>query len=191
MSDNLPKFHLNIIDLKHEGVKLFMAHYSKYSCSMKSLYQQAHSILYNAQTAVIPGKTFAIFHPKSITIDVRPYERIESMLCEFEQDEERVIHFNANYFVMLSKMINETPASKVDEDGNSSIMNSKEVQERNEGFFEHLLKGLLLHGIVHAIQFNGNPTCPRLVTEGIADWVRIKADLIPPWWKPEYKEGKE
>lgn len=191
MSDKIPKFYLNIIDKEHEGVKLFLAYYSKHSCSVKNLYKQAHSILYNAQTAVIPGKTFAVFHPKCITIDIGPLKRNESIVCEFKCEDKRRINFNANYFVTSCKHIHDTPVSKKDKGGNSSTIDLKKEQERNESSFEHIFKGLLLHGIVHAIQFNGNLTCPCLVTEGIADWVVMKAGLSPPWWKLEYKEGKK
>ena len=35
------------------------------------------------------------------------------------------------------------------------------------------------------IQYNGFGTCPSGLIEGIADWVRLNADLSPPHWKKE------
>lgn len=47
------------------------------------------------------------------------------------------------------------------------------------------IMGVLTHEMVHCYQYNAFGTCPGGLTEGIADWVRLNADLSPPHWKKE------
>jgi len=42
--------------------------------------------------------------------------------------------------------------------------------------------GVLTHETVHCYQYNAQSTCPGGLIEGIADYVRLKADLSPPHW---------
>lgn len=51
------------------------------------------------------------------------------------------------------------------------------------------IAGVLVHELVHCLQYNGVNTCPSGLIEGIADWVRLKAGLAPPHWK-RTGEGK-
>jgi len=45
------------------------------------------------------------------------------------------------------------------------------------------IQGVLVHEMVHAWQWNALGTAPVGLTEGIADFVRLKAGLSPPhWW---------
>ncbi|KAK2013115.1 plant basic secretory protein [Colletotrichum eremochloae] len=45
------------------------------------------------------------------------------------------------------------------------------------------IMGVLTHEMVHCFQYNANGTCPGGLIEGIADWVRLNAQLSPPHWK--------
>jgi hypothetical protein len=45
--------------------------------------------------------------------------------------------------------------------------------------------GVLTHEMVHCYQYNAFGTCPGGLIEGIADWVRLNAQLSPPHWKKE------
>ena len=47
------------------------------------------------------------------------------------------------------------------------------------------IRGVLTHEMVHCLQYNGHDTCPGGLIEGIADWVRLNAELGPPHWKKE------
>ncbi|KAJ6486093.1 hypothetical protein C8R47DRAFT_1129000 [Mycena vitilis] len=47
----------------------------------------------------------------------------------------------------------------------------------------HEILGVLTHEVVHCYQYNGNGTAPGGLIEGIADFVRLHADLGPPHWK--------
>jgi hypothetical protein len=45
--------------------------------------------------------------------------------------------------------------------------------------------GVLTHEMVHCYQYDAFGTCPGGLVEGIADWVRLNANLSPPHWKKE------
>lgn len=45
------------------------------------------------------------------------------------------------------------------------------------------MHGVLVHELVHCFQHNGRGTCPGGLIEGIADWVRLRADLGAPHWR--------
>ncbi|TFK56765.1 plant basic secretory protein, partial [Heliocybe sulcata] len=49
----------------------------------------------------------------------------------------------------------------------------------------HEIMGVLTHEMVHCFQYNGKGKCPGGMIEGVADWVRLHADLAPPHWKRE------
>ncbi|KAJ7597314.1 hypothetical protein C8J56DRAFT_919735 [Mycena floridula] len=44
------------------------------------------------------------------------------------------------------------------------------------------IMGVLVHEVVHCYQYNGNGTAPSGLIEGVADYVRMLADLSPPHW---------
>ena len=46
--------------------------------------------------------------------------------------------------------------------------------------------GVLQHEMVHCFQWNALGTAPGGLIEGVADWVRLRSDLIPPHWKREW-----
>ena len=47
------------------------------------------------------------------------------------------------------------------------------------------IQGVLVHEMVHCWQWNALGTAPVGLIEGVADFVRLKADLSPPHWKKE------
>jgi hypothetical protein len=49
----------------------------------------------------------------------------------------------------------------------------------------HEIMGVLTHEMVHCYQYDAFGTCPGGLIEGIADWVRLNANLSPPHWKKE------
>ncbi|PFH49673.1 hypothetical protein AMATHDRAFT_62641 [Amanita thiersii Skay4041] len=44
------------------------------------------------------------------------------------------------------------------------------------------IEGVLVHEFVHCFQYNACGTCPGGLIEGIADFVRLRANLAPPHW---------
>lgn len=51
------------------------------------------------------------------------------------------------------------------------------------------LRGVLVHELVHCFQYNANGTAPGGFIEGMADYVRYKADLSPPHWRLATRPG--
>ena len=49
----------------------------------------------------------------------------------------------------------------------------------------HEMQGVLVHEMVHCWQWTGQGSAPGGLTEGIADYVRLKAGLSPSHWKKE------
>ncbi|KAJ3056466.1 hypothetical protein HK097_006785 [Rhizophlyctis rosea] len=47
----------------------------------------------------------------------------------------------------------------------------------------HEITGVITHESVHAWQHNGNGTCNGGLIEGIADYIRLRANLAPPHWQ--------
>ncbi|SPO40441.1 uncharacterized protein PSFLO_05923 [Pseudozyma flocculosa] len=48
---------------------------------------------------------------------------------------------------------------------------------------EFEVRGVLVHELVHTVQFDGDGTAPGGLIEGIADWIRLKAGFAPSHWK--------
>lgn len=71
-------------------------------------------------------------------------------------DDHKEIHFSLNYI--------------------KDIATERQQQE---------IQGVLVHEMVHCWQWNGLGTSPSGLIEGIADFVRLKAELAPPHWKKE------
>ncbi|KAI3621976.1 pbsp domain protein [Moniliophthora roreri] len=45
------------------------------------------------------------------------------------------------------------------------------------------IMGVLTHEVVHCFQYDAGGTCPGGLVEGVADWVRLHSNLVPPHWK--------
>ncbi|KAF1992444.1 BSP-domain-containing protein [Aulographum hederae CBS 113979] len=50
---------------------------------------------------------------------------------------------------------------------------------------EKEMLGVIRHEMVHCFQWDAEGSAPGGLIEGIADWVRLKSDLVPPHWKQE------
>lgn len=60
------------------------------------------------------------------------------------------------------------------------IANTPKDRQKSE------MLGVIRHEMVHCWQWAANGTCPSGLIEGIADWVRLRSDLVPPHWKQEW-----
>lgn len=77
-----------------------------------------------------------------------------------------------------------TKGSQLDEEMHKEVHLSTEyIASIASDRLEHEVRGVLLHELVHALQWNGRKTCPGGLIEGIADWVRLKCHLHPPHWR--------
>ncbi|WVW78132.1 hypothetical protein I302_100083 [Kwoniella bestiolae CBS 10118] len=63
------------------------------------------------------------------------------------------------------------------------IMRSVRDGERDMKGATREFKGVLLHELVHTIQHDGQSTCPGWLTESIADYIRLLAQLGPEHWR--------
>jgi hypothetical protein len=53
------------------------------------------------------------------------------------------------------------------------------------------IRGVLVHEMVHCLQYNAQGTCSGGLIEGIADYVRLKAGCAPPHWKKSWDNAGE
>lgn len=44
------------------------------------------------------------------------------------------------------------------------------------------IRGVLVHEMVHVLQYSGKNTAPGWFIEGLADFIRLRAELSPPHW---------
>ena len=52
------------------------------------------------------------------------------------------------------------------------------------------ITGVLVHEMVHVVQWNGQHECNGGLIEGVADWVRLKAGLAPAHWKQRCEDSE-
>jgi hypothetical protein len=94
---------------------------------------------------------------RSVTLILQPMPGVAYTTSSDLDSDHKEIHFSLDYI-------------------NSSIPPSRKTDE---------IMGVLTHEMVHCYQYNAFGTCPGGLIEGIADWVRLNADLSPPHWKKE------
>src|SRR5205814_7754400 len=97
---------------------------------------------------------------RSVTLILRSMPGVAYTTGIDLDDDHKEIHFSTDYIARVSK-------------------DRKEAE----------ILGVLRHEMVHCFQYNGFGTAPGGLIEGIADWVRLKGDLIPPHWS-ESGEGR-
>jgi len=90
---------------------------------------------------------------RSVTLILRSMDGVAYTTGSDLDDDHKEIHLSLEYIDSISK------ARQADE-----------------------ILGVLTHEMVHCYQYNGNHTCPGGLIEGIADWVRLRANLAPPHW---------
>ncbi|KAL8766824.1 MAG: hypothetical protein Q9209_006482 [Squamulea sp. 1 TL-2023] len=100
---------------------------------------------------------------RSVTLVLRPMEGVAYTIGSELDNDHKEIHFSLDYI--------------------SKIPSEPQSRQRNE------IQGVMVHEMVHCWQWNGDDTAPGGLTEGIADFVRLKAGLSPPHWKKERKEN--
>ena len=96
---------------------------------------------------------------RSITLVLRPMDGVAYTTGSDLDDDHKEIHFSLNYIANVPS----EPAKRQQEE----------------------IAGVLVHEMVHAWQWNAFGTAPGGLIEGIADFVRLRANLSPPHWKKE------
>ncbi|KAJ4364644.1 hypothetical protein N0V83_009240 [Neocucurbitaria cava] len=76
-----------------------------------------------------------------------------------------------------------TTGRDIDDDHKEIHINTKYISHISESRQKEEIMGVLVHEMVHCWQHSGFGTAPVGLTEGVADWVRLKAGYAPPHWK--------
>ncbi|KZM21538.1 uncharacterized protein EKO05_0000720 [Ascochyta rabiei] len=76
-----------------------------------------------------------------------------------------------------------TTGLDIDDDHKEIHFSTKYIEHVTESRQKEEINGVLLHEMVHCWQHHGGNTAPGGLTEGVADWVRLKAGYAPPHWR--------
>lgn len=76
-----------------------------------------------------------------------------------------------------------TTGLDLDDDHKEIHLSTKYIEYVGESRRKEEILGVLVHEMVHCWQHHGHNTAPGGLTEGVADWVRLKAGYAPPHWK--------
>ncbi|KAF2837236.1 plant basic secretory protein [Patellaria atrata CBS 101060] len=93
---------------------------------------------------------------RSVTLVLRSMSGVAYTTGKDIDQDHKEIHFSTDYVAQISK-----------------------ERQRSE------MLGVIRHEMVHCWQWNGVSTAPGGLIEGIADWVRLKSDMVPPHWRKE------
>ncbi|KAI0538022.1 BSP-domain-containing protein [Xylaria digitata] len=104
---------------------------------------------------VHPTRGYHIPSTRSVTLIVRPMDGVAYTTgIDLDPEQHKEIHLSSRYVASISP----------DRRG-------------------HEIEGVIVHELVHCYQYNGHGHAPGGLIEGIADWVRLGADLAPPHWR--------
>ncbi|TVY49479.1 hypothetical protein LOCC1_G000590 [Lachnellula occidentalis] len=124
----------------------------------------ASKALHNAVQSVLSllyqspdSLTTTVPSTRSVTLIMRSMPGVAYTTGSDLDDDHKEIHFSLDYI-------------------HSSVSKDRKAHE---------IMGVLTHEMVHCYQYNAKGTCPGGLIEGIADWVRLHAELSPPHWKKE------
>ena len=76
-----------------------------------------------------------------------------------------------------------TTGLDIDDDHKEIHISTKYIEHVPESRQKEEINGVLVHEMVHCWQYHGGNTAPGGLTEGVADWVRLKAGYAPPHWR--------
>ncbi|KAH9870955.1 hypothetical protein J1614_006529 [Plenodomus biglobosus] len=76
-----------------------------------------------------------------------------------------------------------TTGRDIDDDHKEIHFNTRYIAQIPESRQKDEIMGVLVHEMVHCWQHSGYGSAPVGLTEGVADWVRLKAGYAPPHWK--------
>ncbi|KAF2193231.1 BSP-domain-containing protein, partial [Zopfia rhizophila CBS 207.26] len=76
-----------------------------------------------------------------------------------------------------------TTGLDIDDDHKEIHLSTDYINRVPESRQKEEMTGVIVHEMVHCWQWNALDTAPGGLIEGIADWVRLKAGLVPPHWR--------
>ncbi|KAK4057777.1 hypothetical protein OIO90_000996 [Microbotryomycetes sp. JL221] len=158
-----PPLHLKCLDLSHKGSRRFFSRSISPYDALDVACQQVLRVLYpsrprneNGASSNVDATTFEAPAIRSITLHLAPFDGI-AYTCGSDID------FLHKELHLSTKYLTDVDEDRVDDE----------------------IKGVMVHELVHAFQWDGSKHgggVPGGVIEGIADWVRLKVQLAPPHW---------
>lgn len=76
-----------------------------------------------------------------------------------------------------------TTGLDIDDDHKEIHLSTRYIEHVSESRQKEEINGVVVHEMVHCWQHHGGNTAPGGLTEGVADWVRLKAGYAPPHWR--------
>lgn len=164
----LPKLRLELRDLTHRATQIFVGAIDP-SKDIVNLVYTVVNLLYHPRSGSSSasdksksGRTIP-YSPKvpgtrSVTVVVREADGVAYTTGLDIDDDHKEIHFAFDH-----------------------ICNTADLFEDDKAKIRHELIGVLCHELVHCYQKYNN--VPGGLVEGIADWVRLRAELAPPHWE--------
>ncbi|PHH64432.1 hypothetical protein CDD81_4653 [Ophiocordyceps australis] len=162
----LPKLRLEIRDLDHAGAKRFLSTVNPSDCLSTAaasvarlLYPDRFNIPCYASTTTSTPTAASSPSPlppptRSVTLILRDMPGVAHTVSSDLDHDHKQIHLSLSYI--------------------ASIPLDRAAAE---------IAGVVTHELVHCLQHNALGTCPSGLIEGVADWVRLRADLAPPHWR--------
>lgn len=80
-----------------------------------------------------------------------------------------------------------TTGKEIDDAHKEIHLSTRFLEQIDEARRAHEIQGVLVHEMVHCWQWAARGTAPVGLTEGIADWVRLRAGFAPPHWRRAWK----
>ena len=157
-----PKLRLKVLDLAHPGCSIFFAN----SNPCTALAQAVETVL--STLYPLPNTDDLIPPTKSVVLILRSMGGVAYTTGSDSDDDDKRIYFSLDYIKGV--------AEKLTQPGQSGAE----------------IHGVIVHEMVHCWQWNGKGTAPGGLIEGIADYVRLKAGLIPSHWHrggPQWDAG--
>lgn len=163
-----PKLRLHVQDLRHPAASAFLSLLPNVESVLDTALAAIIEHLYTSPAASQPGTNTPLssFTPtvpptRSVTLVLRDLDGVAYTTGTELDDDHKEIHFSLSYIHSTCR-------------GNPNPLKE--------------LTGVLTHELVHCYQHTAPkgtaaPHPPGGLIEGIADFVRLKADLVPPHWK--------
>ncbi|KAL1969367.1 hypothetical protein VTN77DRAFT_9560 [Rasamsonia byssochlamydoides] len=161
-----PKLRLHVQDLRHPASSAFLSLLpnveSVLETALAAIIEHLYTSPYLVTRAPLSPFTPTVPPTRSVTLVLRDFNGVAYTTGTELDDEHKEIRFSLSYIHSTCKG------------------NANPVKE---------LTGVLTHELVHCYQHTAPtgttnaPQPPGGLIEGIADFVRLKADLVPPHWK--------
>lgn len=98
-------------------------------------------------------------------------------------DDHKEIHLSMGYVKGIRRAVAAPPTPSTNTTNTTTTTTTTTTGHGGDPAGAHEIEGVLVHELVHCFQYNGRGACPGGLVEGVADWVRLSAELGPPHWR--------